>query len=140
MPAARLPHEKAASTVQLRLSCAALSLSSTTFQHHRDPITGCPSNEKCWQGEILFFFFLKTAKYVLCLFLCSSRNTFILIPHLCSVQKREDMLGGFPPSLPRPFAPSCLLTLRKPRTVHSASLPGDDACLSLDRISWLCAH
>ena len=51
-----LPHEKAARTVQLRLSCAALSLSSTTFQHHQDPITGCPSSEKSGGREKSFFF------------------------------------------------------------------------------------
>lgn len=58
--------------------------------------------------EKSFFFFLKTAKYVLCLFLCSSWNTFILIPHSCSVQKRGHArrLPSLPPEALRSFLPA----------------------------------
>ena len=66
---------------------------SSTRPHYRLPFKW----KEWWQGEALFFF-LKTAKYVLRLFLCNSQN--ILIPHSCSAPRRQDMLDGSPPDSP----------------------------------------
>ena len=131
-----LPHEKAACTVQLRLSCAALSLSSTTFQHHQDPITGCPSSEKSGGREKPFFFW--KMQNMCCASSCAAHEIRLYWFHTHAVYKRGHArwLPFFPPTALRSFLPAN--TLRKPRTMLSANLPGHDACLSLDRMFWRC--
>ena len=88
-----------------------------------------------WQGETLFFWKLLN---MCCASSCAAHEIRLYWFHTHAVYKRGHArwLPFFPPTALRSFLPAN--TLRKPRTMLSANLPGHDACLSLDRMFWRC--
>lgn len=83
------------------------------------------------------FFFWKLLN-MCCASSCAAHEIRLYWFHTHAVYKRGHArwLPFFPPTALRSFLPAN--TLRKPRTMLSANLPGHDACLSLDRMFWRC--